>query len=83
MVKLRLKRLGRKKNPSYRIVAINNRYHREGLILDQIGFYSPLFNKTRLNVPLILKYLKNGAQPTKTVHNIFIKAKVFEQLKKI
>lgn len=81
MVRLRLKRLGRKKYPIYRIIAINSRSHREGTELFQIGFYNPMTNETRLDVPSIIFYLKNGAQPSKTVLNILTKAKIYDQLK--
>lgn len=80
MVKLRLKRYGKKREVSYRIVAINSSSRREGRPLEEVGFYNPRTDETRLNVPALVKWLKNGAQPTETVHNILQKAKVFEQV---
>nr|YP_010596012.1 ribosomal protein S16 [Garuga forrestii]YP_010688344.1 ribosomal protein S16 [Garuga pinnata]WAJ59019.1 ribosomal protein S16 [Garuga forrestii]WBR66192.1 ribosomal protein S16 [Garuga pinnata] len=80
MVKLRLKRCGRKQRATYRIVAIDVRSRREGRDLRKVGFYDPINNKTHLNVPAILSFLEKGAQPTGTVHDISKKAGVFTQL---
>nr|QRF99879.1 30S ribosomal protein S16 [Dimocarpus longan]QRG00058.1 30S ribosomal protein S16 [Litchi chinensis] len=79
MVKLRLKRCGRKQ-AVYRIVAIDVRSRREGRDLRKVGFYNPLNNQTHLNVPAILYFLDKGAQPTGTVHDISKKAGVFTEL---
>lgn len=80
MVKLRLKRLGKKREVSYRIVAMNSRNRRDGEALEELGFYNPRNDETRLNVPAIVTRLKQGAQPTDTVRRILEKAKVFEQV---
>lgn len=80
MVKLRLKRYGQKREVSYRIVAINSKSRRDGRPLEELGFYNPRTDETRLNVPAIVKRLKDGAQPTDTVRSILDKAKVFEQV---
>lgn len=80
MVKIRLKRLGKKREASYRIIAIDNRARREGRPIEELGFYNPRTGETRLNVPAIVKWLKNGAQPTETVNDILKKAQVFEQV---
>ncbi len=80
MVKLRLKRLGKKREVSYRIVAINSRNRRDGKVLEELGFYNPRNDETRLDVPAIVARLKQGAQPTETVRSILNKAKVFEQV---
>nr|QOV02603.1 ribosomal protein S16 [Rehmannia chingii] len=79
MVKLRLKRCGRKQ-AVYRIVAIDVRSRREGKDLRKVGFYDPMKNQTYLNVPVILYFLKKGAQPTGTVQNLLKKAEVFKEL---
>nr|AGW97933.1 ribosomal protein S16 [Ipomoea setosa] len=70
MVKLRLKRCGRKQRAVYRIVAIDVRSGREGKDLRKLGFYDPIRNQTYLNVPAILYFLEKGAQPTGTVQDI-------------
>jgi small subunit ribosomal protein S16 len=80
MVKIRLKRLGKKREVSYRIVAINSRNRRDGKVLEELGFYNPRNDETRLDVPAIVTRLKQGAQPTETVRSILTKAKVFEQV---
>nr|AGE93438.1 ribosomal protein S16 [Xiphidium caeruleum] len=79
MVKLRLKRCGRKQRPVYRIVAIDVRSRREGRDLQKVGFYDPIKNQTYLNVPLILYFLEKGAQPTGTVYDILRKAEFFKE----
>uniref|UniRef100_UPI0030E09E40 ribosomal protein S16 n=1 Tax=Paronychia canadensis TaxID=330176 RepID=UPI0030E09E40 len=71
MVKLRLKRCGRKQRATY------VRSRREGRDLQKVGFYDPIKNKTYLNVPAILYFLEKGAQPTETVYAILKKAEVF------
>nr|UWM11752.1 ribosomal protein S16 [Koenigia mollis var. mollis]UWM11838.1 ribosomal protein S16 [Koenigia mollis var. rudis] len=76
MVKLRLKRCGRKQQAVYRIVAIDVRSRREGRDLRKVGFYDPIKNQTYLNVPAILYFLERGAQPTETVYDILTKAAV-------
>nr|YP_009354012.1 ribosomal protein S16 [Rehmannia henryi]YP_009354099.1 ribosomal protein S16 [Rehmannia solanifolia]AQZ40589.1 ribosomal protein S16 [Rehmannia henryi]AQZ40676.1 ribosomal protein S16 [Rehmannia solanifolia] len=81
MVKLRLKRCGRKQRAVYRIVAIDVRSRREGKDLKKVGFYDPMKNQTYLNVPVILYFLKKGAQPTGTVQNLLKKAEVFKELR--
>nr|YP_010035865.1 ribosomal protein S16 [Changium smyrnioides]YP_010271365.1 ribosomal protein S16 [Hymenidium linearilobum]YP_010271450.1 ribosomal protein S16 [Pterocyclus forrestii]YP_010271617.1 ribosomal protein S16 [Pterocyclus angelicoides]YP_010271702.1 ribosomal protein S16 [Pterocyclus wolffianus]YP_010631029.1 ribosomal protein S16 [Pimpinella purpurea]YP_010696472.1 ribosomal protein S16 [Pleurospermum longicarpum]YP_010961243.1 ribosomal protein S16 [Hymenidium lhasanum]YP_010961701.1 ribosom len=78
MVKLRLKRCGRKQRAVYRIVAIDVRSRREGRDLRNVGFYDPIKNQSYLNVPAILYFLEKGAQPTGTVRDIFKKAEVFK-----
>nr|YP_009270718.1 ribosomal protein S16 [Perilla frutescens]YP_009270894.1 ribosomal protein S16 [Perilla frutescens var. hirtella]YP_009940281.1 ribosomal protein S16 [Elsholtzia rugulosa]YP_010389836.1 ribosomal protein S16 [Elsholtzia fruticosa]YP_010988975.1 ribosomal protein S16 [Mosla dianthera]YP_010989060.1 ribosomal protein S16 [Mosla scabra]AMR74178.1 ribosomal protein S16 [Perilla frutescens var. acuta]AMR74266.1 ribosomal protein S16 [Perilla frutescens f. crispidiscolor]AMR74354.1 ribosomal p len=79
MVKLRLKRCGRKQRAVYRIVAIDVRSRREGKDLRKVGFYDPMKNQTYLNVPVILYFLEKGAQPTGTVQNLLKKAEVFKE----
>nr|YP_010028769.1 ribosomal protein S16 [Phtheirospermum japonicum]QOS49522.1 ribosomal protein S16 [Phtheirospermum japonicum] len=80
MVKLRLKRCGRKQRAIYRIVAIDVRSRREGKDLQKVGFYDAMKNQTYLNVPVILYFLERGAQPTGTVQNLLNKAELFKEL---
>lgn len=80
MIKLRLKRYGKKRETSYRIVAMNSSARRDGRPLEELGFYNPRNNETRLDVPAIVKRLQQGAQPTDTVRDILRKANVFEQV---
>nr|QVX28393.1 ribosomal protein S16 [Tabaroa caatingicola] len=80
MVKLRLKRCGKKQRAVYRIVAIDVRSRREGRDLRKVGFYDPIKNQTYLNIPVILYFLEQSAQPTGTVQDISKKAGVFMEL---
>nr|YP_009649381.1 ribosomal protein S16 [Cullen corylifolium]YP_009771174.1 ribosomal protein S16 [Orbexilum onobrychis]YP_010468016.1 ribosomal protein S16 [Bituminaria bituminosa]QHS69860.1 ribosomal protein S16 [Pediomelum digitatum]QHS69936.1 ribosomal protein S16 [Pediomelum tenuiflorum]QHS70012.1 ribosomal protein S16 [Pediomelum argophyllum]QHS70240.1 ribosomal protein S16 [Ladeania lanceolata]QHS70316.1 ribosomal protein S16 [Pediomelum esculentum] len=80
MVKLRLKRCGKKQRAVYRIVAIDVRSRREGRDLRKVGFYDPIKNQTYLNIPVILDFLERGAQPTGTVQDISKRAGVFMEL---
>ncbi|MBD1805126.1 MAG: 30S ribosomal protein S16 [Symplocastrum torsivum CPER-KK1] len=80
MVKLRLKRFGKKREVSYRIVAIKSDARRDGRPLEELGFYNPRTDEVRLNVPAIVKRLQQGAQPTETVRSILRKANVLEQV---
>ena len=80
MIKLRLKKYGRKGQPCYRIVAMDKRTKRDGRSIEELGFFNPMTDETHLNFPRIVARLKDGAQPSDTVRNIFVKAKVFEQL---
>nr|YP_009865463.1 ribosomal protein S16 [Dalbergia sissoo]YP_009866048.1 ribosomal protein S16 [Dalbergia vietnamensis]QKE47748.1 ribosomal protein S16 [Dalbergia sissoo]QKE48333.1 ribosomal protein S16 [Dalbergia vietnamensis]QXU58010.1 ribosomal protein S16 [Dalbergia sissoo] len=80
MVKLRLKRCGKKQRAVYRIVAIDVRSRRGGRDLRKVGFYDPIKNQTYLNIPLILYFLEQGAQPTGTVQDISKRAGVSLEL---
>jgi small subunit ribosomal protein S16 len=81
MVKLRLKRYGKKREVSYRIIAIQSHARRDARPLEELGFYNPRTDETRLNVPAIVKRLQEGAQPTDTVRDILRKANVLEQVR--
>ena len=72
MVKLRLKRMGAKKAPFYRIVVADSRYPRDGRFIEQIGTYNPLTNPSSINVDneKAAKWLSQGAQPTDTVKEL-------------
>jgi small subunit ribosomal protein S16 len=76
MIKIRLKRYGRKKLPTYRLVVMDQRTKRDGRDIEELGFYNPRTKETKLNIPKIIQRLEQGAQPTDTVKNIFIKAKI-------
>ena len=80
MVKLRLKRMGSKKRPFYRIVAADSRDRRDGSIIELVGTYSPLEDsKININEEIALKWLNNGAMPTDTVKNLLSKAGVMKK----
>ena len=67
MVKIRLKRLGYKKNPIYRIVVINSTTRRESAPIQQLGHYNPKTKEMKLDKVAALDWIKKGAQPTDTV----------------
>lgn len=75
-VKIRLKRLGQKKAPFYRIIVSDNRTPRDGRFIEEIGTYDPTQDPSVFNVDeeAAKKWLANGAQPTDTVGKIFKKA---------
>jgi len=73
MLKIRLKRLGKKKKACYRIILIDSRYKRDGKALEELGFYNPLTKKIKLNLVKIQQRISNGAQLTKTVKSLLIK----------
>lgn len=78
MVKIRLTRIGAKKNPCYRIVAMDSRKARDGEYIEQIGIYQPKTNPAtvQIDVELAKKWLGQGAQPTDTVRDLFRKAEI-------
>ena len=80
-VKLRLMRMGAKKRPFYRIVAADSRYPRDGKFIEVVGTYNPVDEKNALTIndEKAIKWLKDGAQPTDTVRNLFSKAGVMEK----
>ncbi len=67
MVKIRLKRLGYKKNPVFRIVVLNSTTKREAAPIQQLGFYNPKTKEMQLDKNSALDWIKKGAQPTQTV----------------
>ena len=72
-VKIRLRRMGQKKAPFYRIVVADSRSPRDGKFIDEIGTYDPTRNPSAINVDeeAAKKWLATGAQPTETVSKIF------------
>ncbi len=81
MIKLRLKRFGKKRHACYRIVAMTSRTRRDGRPLEELGFYNPITEELKLNVEGIVRRLQQGAQPTDTVRRILEKNNVFDQVK--
>ncbi len=75
MVKIRLRRMGAKKNPYYRIVVADARYPRDGRAIDEIGTYNPMAEPSVVTIDAdkAATWLKNGAQPTDTVKTLFKK----------
>ena len=77
-VKNRLRRMGAKKAPYYRIVVADSRYPRDGRFIEEIGFYNPMVEPAEVKVDAekAKKWIANGAQPTDTVKALFKKNEV-------
>ena len=78
MVKIRLKRMGMKKAPSYRVVVADERSPRDGKFIEEIGYYNPLTNPVdiKIDAEKAQKWIKNGAQPTETVRSLLKKSEI-------
>ena len=78
MVKIRLRRMGAKKAPFYRVVVADARSPRDGRCIEEIGTYNPLTNPAVVNIDVekAQNWIKNGAQPTDTVRGLLKKAGV-------
>jgi small subunit ribosomal protein S16 len=75
MIKLRLKRFGKKNQASFRIVAVNSTSRRNGEPLEELGFYNPRTKESRLDIEKIKSRLESGAQPTETVKSLLKKSR--------
>ena len=75
MVKIRLRRMGAKKAPFYRIIVADARSPRDGRFIEEVGYYNPMTNPAEIKVDAekVEKWLANGAQPTETVKAILAK----------
>ena len=80
-VKIRLKRTGRKKAPSYRVVIADSRSPRDGRIIEKIGWYNPRVEPSEIHIDeeKALLWLKNGAQPTKSVSSLLRRSGILER----
>ena len=79
-VKIRLKRMGAKKAPFYRVVVADSRYPRDGRFIEELGHYNPTTNpvEIKIDVEKAQTWIKNGAQPTETVKSLLKKAGMTE-----
>lgn len=73
MLKIRLQRIGSKKNPFYKIVVIENLTKRDGKYILKLGYYNPLKKKLKLDIVTLFEYIKLGAYPTDTVRHLLYK----------
>ena len=80
MVKIRLRRMGAKKAPYYRVVVADSRYPRDGRFIEEIGSYDPMKNPAEIKIDAekATKWIQNGAQPTDTVKVILKKSGVIK-----
>jgi len=76
MLKLRLKRIGRKRFPSYRLVIMENTFRRDGRPIEEVGYYNPITKQCKFESEKIKKWLGHGVKPTKTVFQLLKKADI-------
>ena len=78
MVKIRLRRMGAKKSPFYRVVVADSRSPRDGRCVEEIGTYNPLVDPAEINIDVekAKNWIANGAQPTDTVRGLLKKVNV-------
>ncbi|WP_147564539.1 30S ribosomal protein S16 [Clostridium tyrobutyricum] len=83
-VKIRLRRMGAKKSPFYRIVVADSRSPRNGRFIEELGYYNPLTEPTtiKFDEEKAIQWIKNGAQPTDVVKRLFTTAGLDEKLSK-
>ena len=79
-VKIRLRRMGMKKNPFYRVVVADERSPRDGKFIEEIGYYNPLTDPADIKIDneKATKWLANGAQPTETVRTLLKKTEIIK-----
>lgn len=78
MLKLRLKRTGKKRSPSYRLVIMENSSRRDGRPIEEVGYYDPISKKYHFEIQKIQKWLTYGVKPTETVANLLKKAEILK-----
>ncbi len=79
-VKIRLRRMGAKKAPFYRIIVADSRSPRDGRFIEEVGYYNPMTNPATIKVEAekVQKWLDTGAQPTETVKSILTKSGIIK-----
>ena len=79
-VKIRLRRMGQKKAPFYRVIVADERSPRDGRFIDEIGYYNPMTNpaEVKINEEKAKTWIKNGAQPTETVRALLKKSGILQ-----
>ena len=80
MVKIRLKRIGAKKAPFYRVVVADSRYPRDGRFIEEIGYYNPMTEPAdiKIDAEKANAWIANGAQPTDTVRALLKKTEILK-----
>jgi small subunit ribosomal protein S16 len=80
-VKIRLKRIGAKKNPYYRVVVADSRSPRDGKFIEEIGTYDPMAEPAvvKIDADKVSTWLKNGAQPTETVKSLLVRSGIISK----
>ena len=77
-VKMRLRRMGAKKAPTYRVVVADSRFPRDGRFIEEIGHYNPKSDEVKIDAEKAKKWLANGAQPTDTVKALLKKSNIVD-----
>ncbi len=79
-VKIRLRRMGAKKAPFYRVVVADSRYPRDGRFIEEIGYFNPMTEPATINIDgeKAQKWISNGAQPTDTVKSLLKKCDIIK-----
>ncbi len=82
-VRIRLQRVGKKKKPFYRIVAVDSRKKRDGEVIENLGQYQPISGDIQFKVDetKLFKWLKRGAQPTETIESLLKKTGIWQKFK--
>ena len=79
MLKLRLKRIGRKRSPAYRLVVMENTCRRDGRPIEEVGYYNPISKEYNFEVEKIKKWLSYGVKPTEIVNYLLKKADIIKK----
>ena len=76
MLAIKLKRIGKKGQPSYRVVIQPKRSKLNGRFIEDLGWYNPVTKQTKISGDRVAHWMKQGAQPTATVHNLLVREKI-------
>ena len=77
-VKMRLRRMGAKKAPTYRVIVADSRSPRDGRFIEEIGYFNPRSDELKIDVEKAQTWIKNGAQPTDTVRALLKKSNIID-----
>ena len=77
-VKMRLRRMGAKKAPTYRVIVADSRSPRDGRFIEEIGFFNPRTDEVKIDADKAKTWIANGAQPTDTVKSLLKKAGIID-----
>ena len=77
-VKMRLRRMGAKKAPTYRVIVADSRSPRDGRFIEEIGYFNPRSNDLKIDADKAKTWIKNGAQPTDTVRSLLKKSNIID-----
>lgn len=78
MLAIKLSRIGKKRQASYRIIVKEKRSRLGGRVIEDLGWYNPKDKKFKVNAERVKYWIKSGAQPTASMHNLLVRAKVLE-----